>query len=214
MSRDWPVSFAPMMDMVIQPTTLNGKHVRLVPLQLGHAPGLVAQSDDEEIWRYMPFGFVNTLERMEGLISDLLQRQARGTDMPFAITLQTDTDAPGQLIGMTRFMAIERHHRGLEVGGSWLGRALRRTACNTEAKYLLFKHAFETLGCVRLQLKTDMRNERSQRAIERIGAVREGILRNNMILQDGYIRSSVYYSIIDSEWPAVRARLEAMLAPS
>ena len=98
------------------------------------------------------------------------------------------------------------------MGGTWLGRAYRRTACNTEAKYLLFKHAFETLGCVCLQLKTDVRNERSQRAIERVGGVREGILRNNMILQDGYVRSSVYYSIIDSEWPAVRARLEAKLA--
>jgi RimJ/RimL family protein N-acetyltransferase len=160
----------------------------------------------------MPFGFVNTVEHMEGLISDLLQRQARGTDMPFAIALQGDAGASAELIGMTRFMSIERHHRGLEVGGSWLGRDFRRTACNTEAKYLLFKHAFETLGCVRLQLKTDVRNERSQRAIEHIGAMREGILRNNMILQDGYVRSSVYYSIIDSEWPTVRARLEAMLA--
>ena len=209
-----PVSFAAMVDMVIQPATLNGKHVRLIPLQLEHAAMLVAHSNDEEIWRFMPFGFVNTVERMEGLISDLLQRRARGTDLPFAIALQTADDAPAQLIGMTRFMSIERHHRGLEVGGSWLGSAFRRTACNTEAKYLLFRYAFETLGCVRLQLKTDVRNERSQRAIERIGAVREGILRNNMILQDGYIRSSVYYSIIDSEWPAVRARLEAMLAAS
>jgi len=200
------------MDMVIQPTTLHGRHVRLVPLQLEHALGLVAHANDEEIWRYMPFGFVNTLERMEGLITDLLERQARGTDLPFAVALQSAAMAPAKLIGMTRFMSIERHHRGLEVGGSWLGRDFRRTACNTEAKHLLFRHAFETLGCVRLQLKTDARNERSQRAIERIGAVREGILRNNMILHDGYVRSSVYYSIIDVEWPAVRARLEAMLA--
>lgn len=202
------------MDMVIQPTTLNGIHVRLVPLQLEHAPGLVAHSNDEEIWRYMPFGFVNTVERMEALIADLLGRQARGTDLPFAIALQTAGDGPTELIGMTRFMSIERHHRGLEVGGSWLGKPFRRTACNTEAKYLLFKHAFETLGCVRLQLKTDVRNERSQRAIERLGAVREGILRNNMIMQDGFIRSSVYYSIIDTEWPSVRDRLEAILAES
>lgn len=201
-----------MLDMVIQPTTLHGRHVRLIPLKLEHASGLVAQANDEEIWRYMPFGFVNSQARMEGLIADLLGRQSMGTDLPFAVALQSASGAPAELIGMTRFMSIERRHRGLEVGGSWLGRDFRRTACNTEAKHLLFRHAFETLGCVRLQLKTDVRNERSQRAIERIGAVREGLLRNNMILQDGYIRSSVYYSIIDAEWPAVRARLEAMLA--
>lgn len=203
-----------MIDMDIQPTTLSGGHVRLVPLRLEHAPGLVAHANDEEIWRYMPFGFVNTLARMEELIADLLGRQAKRTDIPFAITLSGAAGARPELIGMTRFMAIERHHRGLEVGGTWLGRAYRRTACNTEAKYLLFRHAFETLHCVRLQLKTDMRNERSQRAIERLGAVREGVLRNNMILQDGYVRSSVYYSITDAEWPTVRARLEAMLAGS
>jgi len=104
--------------------------------------------------------------------------------------------------------------RGLEIGGTWYGTEFQRTAVNTECKYLLLKHAFETLGCIRVQLKTDSRNERSQKAIERIGAIREGILRNHMILPDGYIRDSVFYSILDSEWGTVKRRLEEKLAIS
>jgi RimJ/RimL family protein N-acetyltransferase len=119
--------------------------------------------------------------------------------------------ATGAAAGMTRYMTIDRPNRGLEIGGTWYGRRFRRTAMNTECKYLLMRHAFEVLGCIRVQLKTDLRNERSQQAIERLGAVREGVLRKNMIMPDGYHRSSVMYSVIDDEWPAVKARLEQLL---
>jgi RimJ/RimL family protein N-acetyltransferase len=111
-------------------------------------------------------------------------------------------------------MDIRPRNRGLEIGGTWYAVAHQRTAANTECKFLLLKHAFETLGCIRVQFKTDLRNERSQRAIERIGAVKEGVLRNHMIKPDGSLRHSVYYSIIDTEWPAVKQLLEAKLSES
>ena len=109
-------------------------------------------------------------------------------------------------------MDVRTAHRGLEIGGTWYGSEYRRTVVNTESKYLLLIHAFECMKCIRVQFKTDLRNERSQRAIERIGAIREGVLRNHMILPDGTIRHSVYYSILDTEWRAVKKRLETMLA--
>jgi RimJ/RimL family protein N-acetyltransferase len=108
-------------------------------------------------------------------------------------------------------MEIRPEHNGLEIGGTWYGVEFRRTQVNTECKYLLLRQAFEELGCIRVQLKTDSRNERSQRAIERLGAMKEGMFRNHMILPDGYIRHSIYYSIINSEWPEVKSRLEQML---
>jgi RimJ/RimL family protein N-acetyltransferase len=111
-------------------------------------------------------------------------------------------------------MDIQPQHRGLEIGGTWYAREHQRTGVNTECKYLLLRHAFEVLDCIRVQLKTDSRNEPSQRAIERIGAAREGVLRNHMLMPDGHFRHSVYYSIIDSEWPQVKARLEAMMQRS
>lgn len=111
-------------------------------------------------------------------------------------------------------MDVRTAHRGLEIGGTWYGSEYRRTAVNTESKYLLLMHAFESMKCIRVQFKTDLRNERSQRAIERIGAIREGVLRNHMILPDGTIRHSVYYSILDTEWRVVKKRLETMLAHS
>ncbi|HKY52696.1 MAG TPA: GNAT family protein, partial [Anaerolineales bacterium] len=119
--------------------------------------------------------------------------------------------ASGRVAGATRYLNIISHDRGLEIGGTWYGPEFQRTAVNTECKYLLLQHAFETLGCIRVQLKTDSRNERSQKAIERIGAVKEGVLRNHMILPDGYYRHSVYYSILDTEWPNVKRRLEEMM---
>ncbi|MFM8320705.1 MAG: GNAT family N-acetyltransferase, partial [Chloroflexota bacterium] len=118
----------------------------------------------------------------------------------------------GLALGCTRYLDIRPAHRGVEIGGTWYGAAYQRTGVNTEAKYLLLQHAFETWGCVRVQLKTDLRNQRSQRAIERLGAVREGVIRNHMVLPDGSLRHSVIYSILDSEWPAVKLRLEALMA--
>lgn len=190
--------------MDIQPITLTGRVVRLEPLTEAHTADLAAVGLDPEIWRFMLYGDIDSEAKMLGFVRDLLARQARGTDLPFAVILL----ASGCAIGCTRYLSIDRANCGLEIGGTWYGAAHRRTAVNTECKYLLLRHAFETLGCIRVQFKTDLRNERSQRAIERIGAQREGVLRNHMITPDGTIRDSVYYSIIDREWPAVKARLE------
>jgi RimJ/RimL family protein N-acetyltransferase len=141
-------------------------------------------------------------------VQDILARKAAGTDQPFAVF----SKSAGRLAGATRYLDIRPEHRSLEIGGTWYGSDFRRTATNTEAKYLLLRHAFETLNCVRVQFKADNRNEVSLRAIERLGATREGVLRNHMILEGGVLRHSVYFSIIASEWLAVKARLEAFLA--
>lgn len=193
--------------MKIEPVTLIGRMIRLEPLSEDHVPDLALVGLDENIWRYMLYGQIHTEADMRRWVLEILERQARGTDLAFAVVLQ----ASGRAVGATRYLDIRPEHRGLEIGGTWYGAAYQRTAVNTEAKYLLLQHAFETLGCVRVQFKTDLRNERSQRALARIGAVQEGILRNHIIRPDGYIRDSVYFSIIDREWPAVKARLDAML---
>ena len=193
--------------MDIHPITLTGRVARLEPLSEEHVPDLTVAGCDPDIWRYMPYGLMDTEERMRWLVRELLSRQARGTDLPFAV-IHAES---GRAVGMTRYMDIQRQHRGLEIGGTWYSPAHQRTAVNTECKYMLLRHAFEALGCIRVQLKTDLRNERSQRAIERMGAVREGVLRDNMIMPDGYIRSSVYYSLLAAEWPAVKVKLEEKL---
>lgn len=195
------------MTMNVQPVTLHGRAVRLEPLSFGHVAGLFMAGNDPDIWTYMPYGAIDHEEKMRSLVADLLARRERGTDMPFTIFDQ-QTDQPA---GATRYMMIDRPNRGLEIGGSWLSRRYRRTAANTEAKYLLLRHAFEELGCIRVQLRTDLRNVRSQTAIERIGAVREGVFRKNMIMPDGHHRYSVFYSIIDEEWPSIKAKLEQVL---
>ena len=192
-----------------QPITLTGSVVRLEPLSLDHAADLAVAGAYPDIWRYMPYPVVRTEADMHAQIEDLLSRQARGTDLPFAVYHLTE----GRAIGMSRYLDIQVVNQMLEIGGTWYTPALQRTAVNTECKLLLMTHAFETLGCQRVQIKTDLRNERSQRAIERLGAVREGVLRRHMRLGDGTYRDSVYYSILDSEWPAVKAHLEAFLAP-
>jgi len=193
--------------MNITPITLTGRYVRLEPLSEAHVPDLCRVGLEPSIWRYMLYGDIDSAAKMLGFVQDLLGRQAAGTDLPFAAL----DLAAGRAIGCTRFMDIQTRNRGVEIGGTWYGPAYQRTAVNTECKYLLLRHAFEVWDCIRVQFKTDRRNERSQRAIERLGALREGVLRNHMLRPDGTIRDSVYYSIIDSEWPAVKARLEAML---
>jgi RimJ/RimL family protein N-acetyltransferase len=156
----------------------------------------------------MRYGFVDSEQKMGDLVHYLQRQQAKGTDLPFAVVLRET----GLAIGMTRYMDIQPENRALEVGGTWYTPAFQRTAVNTECKYLLMQYAFETLKYIRVQIKTDLRNERSQRAIERIGALREGVLRNHMILPDGAVRSSVYYSVLIEEWPIIKQRLEKMLA--
>jgi len=193
--------------MDIQPVILTGRIVRLEPLSEKHIPDLTVAGQDESIWQYMLYGLISTEEEMRDWVRDILARQARGTDLPFAV-IHLES---GRAIGGTRFMDIRPQHRGVEIGGTWYATAYQRTAVNTECKYLLLCHAFEVWQCIRVQFKADLRNERSQRALERIGAMREGVLRNHMILLDGTIRHSVYYSILDSEWPIVKRGLQEKL---
>ena len=185
------------------PVTLTGRYVRLEPMEESHVPGLAAIGLDDSIWEHMLYGDVRSEADVRNWVRDILSRP----DLPFvAVHLES-----GRVAGATRYLNITPEQRGLEIGGTWYGLEFQRTAVNTECKYLLLKYAFETLGCIRVQFKTDLRNERSQRAIERLGAKREGILRNHMILPDGRFRDSVFFSIIDMEWPGVRARLEEIL---
>ena len=174
---------------------------------MAHHAGLVEAGLDEAIWRYMP-QTMRTPEDMRAYIEAALEAQAAGAALPFA-TIDLASD---RAIGSTRFFSIDRPHRRLEIGWTWLGLAWQRTAANTEAKYLMLRHAFETLECIRVEFKTDSLNERSRAALLRIGAIEEGTFRNHMIMPDGRLRHSVYYSIIASEWPEVKARLEQKLA--
>jgi RimJ/RimL family protein N-acetyltransferase len=191
-----------------RPITLAGRRVRLEPLTPAHAPDLFAAlAVDPSIWQWRPVPPPSTLEGMVALIAADLDAQAIGTLVPFA---QIEP-ATRRAVGGTTYMNISRRDRGLEIGGTWLGTPWQRTGINTEAKYLLLRHAFEDLGAVRVQLKTDGRNRQSQAAIERLGAVREGVLRKHMLVRDGFIRDTVMYSIVDEEWPAVKARLEALM---
>jgi RimJ/RimL family protein N-acetyltransferase len=190
------------------PITLTGRSVRLEPLSLDHVPGLAEVGCDDRIWQLMLYGLIRSESDMRRWVESLLEAQASGTDLPFAVVHL----ASGRLAGATRYLEMRPEHRALEIGGTWYGLDFQRTAVNSECKYLLLKYAFEKLGCVRVQFKADLRNERSWRAIERIGAVREGVLRNHFIMPDGVRRDSVYYSILDTEWPVAQARLEELLA--
>jgi len=196
-------------EMEISPVTLDGRHVRLEPLMKAHLAGLAEVGLDEELWRWIPTP-VRSKQEMEAYIQTALDEQARGVSLPFAILEKTN----GRAIGSTRYGNIERTHHRVEIGWTWVARDWQRSAVNTEAKYLLLSHAFETLGCLRVELKTDSLNERSRAAILRIGAREEGLFRNHMITASGRVRHTVYFSIVDSEWPAVKTRLEAMLEGS
>ena len=193
--------------MSVQPVRLIGSIIRLEPLSEAHVPDLAVISQDESIWKFLPYGNINTEAKMSEHVKLLLARAARGTDLPFVVVL-LESNKP---IGCSRYLEIREDHRALEIGGTWCDRAYQRSGVNTECKYLLIKHAFETLGCIRVQFKTDARNQRSQKSLERIGAVKEGTLRKQMITTDGHIRDSIYYSIIESEWPSVKANLEEKL---
>lgn len=193
--------------MKIERVTLQGRWVQLEPLVEAHVPDLSAVGLEDDIWRYMRYGMVRSEEDLRAWVLELLALKKRGEDLPFAVIFKDS----GRAIGVTRYLNIHRQDRNVEIGGTWYGPAYQRTAVNTECKYLLLRHAFETWGCLRVQFKSDRRNERSQRAIERLGAVKEGILRKHMLLSDGYVRDSVVYSIVDDEWPAVKQRLEGFL---
>ncbi|HEY7123975.1 MAG TPA: GNAT family protein [Ktedonobacterales bacterium] len=191
----------------VQPVTLEGALVRLEPLSLSHAEGLLAAAQDPAIWRHLPAPMPQTIPAMRAIIEEALQARAAGKELPFAIVERASL----ALLGSTRYLNILAADRGLEIGWTWLTPRVQRTGVNTECKYLLLRHAFETLGAIRVQLKTDRRNVISQRAIERLGAVKEGILRKHMVLYDGYQRDTVFYSILDDEWPTIKAGLEAKM---
>jgi RimJ/RimL family protein N-acetyltransferase len=196
------------VEMKVAPVALDGRHVRLEPLSQAHQAGLSAVGLDEELWRWIPIP-VRTPEDMSAYIATALDEQARGVSLPFALVEKSSA----RVIGCTRYGNIERTHHRVEIGWTWVAPAWQRTGANTEAKYLLLRHAFETLGCMRVELKTDSLNEKSRAAILRIGAREEGIFRNHMITASGRIRHTVYFSIVDSEWPEVKGRLQGMMAP-
>ncbi len=193
--------------MNIQPITLTGEIVRLEPLSEAHVPDLSEVGLEARIWRYMLYGDIDSPEKMRAFVRDMLARQARGNDLPFAVMYRESNQA----IGCTRYLNIRRQHRGVEIGGTWYGLDYQRTGVNTECKYLLLHHAFETWGCIRVQFKTDVRNTPSMRAIERLGAVKEGVHRQHIITPKGFIRDSVFYSITDDEWPRVKAHLKGLM---
>jgi RimJ/RimL family protein N-acetyltransferase len=193
--------------MNIEPVTLTGKIVRLEPLSEKHIPDLALVGLEPEIWHYMRYGKIEGSEQLAAWVLEMLALRDRGTDLPFAvINLATE-----RAIGCTRYLHIDMANRSLEIGGTWYGLDYQGTLVNTECKYLLIQHAFEHLDCVRVWFKSDRRNLRSQHALEKLGVLKEGVLRNHMILPDGYIRDSVVYSLIPREWPRVKAKLEGRL---
>jgi RimJ/RimL family protein N-acetyltransferase len=191
----------------VTPMCLEGRWVRLIPLSDDHAGDLYAAGRDAEIWRYMPRPPFASVADARGFIEEAL---VVSSQLPFAIVER----ASGRAVGSTRYFDIRHEHRGLEIGWTWIGVAHQRTSVNTECKRLLLGHAFENLGMLRVQLKTDARNVKSQRAIERIGGVKEGVLRAHMIMPDGFVRDSVMYSITARDWPGVKRKLEELEARS
>ena len=192
--------------MNITPLVLEGLHVRLEPLSLEHHAQLCEVGLDAELWRWTT-SLVRTPEEMRYYIATALKWQDEGTALPFA----TVDKASARVIGSTRYANIDRENRHLEIGWTWICSPWQRTVVNTEAKYLMLCHAFESLECIRVEFKTDSLNEKSRRALLRIGAKEEGVLRNHLIAHGGRIRHSAYYSIIDSEWPEVKTNLEKKL---
>lgn len=193
--------------MVIQPVVLEGFHVCLEPLSLDHHAGLCEVGLDEDLLQWTE-SYEPTPDGLRAYIEAALRTQAEGTALPFAVINR----AAGRVVGSTRYGNIDRAHRRVEIGWTWYARPWQRTAVNTETKYLLLRHAFEALGCIRVEFKTDALNERSRQALLRIGAKEEGVFRHHMLLPSGRIRDTVYFSIIDDEWPAVRTGLEQRLA--
>ena len=187
-----------------QRVVLEGERIRLEPLSADHAQGLYNRGRMAADWAFMPRSCFIDMADVRQWVEEALQDP---TQMPFTIMEK----AKGRVVGSTRFLHMRPEHRTVEVGWTWLGQEWQRTGVNTEAKLLLLSHAFDRMGYIRGELKTDARNLPSQRALERIGATREGVLRNHMIVQGGYRRDSVYFSVIDEEWSEVKERLQRLL---
>jgi N-acetyltransferase len=184
----------------------EGRHVRLEPLSLEHLPALTAAGADPAIWQWYSISAA-TPDGMRAFVEDGLDMRAKGTGVPFTVIER----ASGAIVGSTRFGAIERKHRRAEIGWTWLAPRCQRSGINTEMKYLMLRHAFEDWNLMRVEFKTDSLNDKSRSALKRIGAVEEGILRNHMVTWSGRVRHSVYYSITDGDWPAVKKRFEEQL---
>lgn len=195
--------------MHVQPVVLTGQSVRLEPLEERHIADLLVAADYEDIWRYMPLD-LRQPGQIQQWLSDTHAMQRAGTVLPFAIIELSS----GKAIGSTRYLDIRPKDRGLEIGWTWLTQRVWRTPINTECKFLLLRHAFETLEAIRVQIKTDKRNSRSRQAIERIGGQFEGILRQHIALRDGTFRDSAYYSILHTEWPQAKQHLLGKLEPA
>ena len=189
--------------MKIEPVTLEGTHVRLEPLSHAHHAGLSEVAFDQDLWRLNPTR-ITSADDLTKSITGMLTEQNKGSMLPFA----TIKRGSGKVIGSTRFMNIDVTNRRVEIGGTWIAKPWQRTAINTEAKYLMLHHAFETFRCIRVELKTDALNTQSRNAILRIGAKEEGILRHHVITWTGRLRDSIYFSILEEEWPGVKAELE------
>jgi RimJ/RimL family protein N-acetyltransferase len=196
------------MAMKVTTVTLEGQRVRLEPVSLTHLDALAEGCAQPETWKYFPMQPLATREQMRAWIEARIAGAEKGTWFTFA----TIDRATGRAVGSTSYIDISPADWRLEIGSTWLHEAARRTGINTECKFLLLRHAFEVLGTNRVQLKTDARNVQSQAAIERIGAKKEGVLRAQFVMADGYLRDSVMYSIIKPEWPEAKARLERLMA--
>src|SRR5438477_3554432 len=190
------------------PVTIEGSVVRLEPVRLDHAAQLwqVAKDHLDDIFRWFPYR-MRTREDFDGLVANASAEQERGESVVFA----TVEKSSGRVIGSTRFMNIDRANRRVEIGSTWIAPAWQRSAVNTEAKYLMLRHAFETWKCIRVELKTDALNQKSRKAILRLGAKEEGTLRRHLITWTGRVRDTVYFSILDSEWNDVKKKLEQLL---
>ncbi|MGB8733382.1 MAG: GNAT family protein [Candidatus Sulfotelmatobacter sp.] len=194
---------------IVTPVTLQGSIVRLEPIRPEHVELFWQAAKDalDDIFQWIPYR-MKTIEDFEQLVEKALGEQERAESVVFA----TVESKSGRVIGSTRFMNIDRANRRVEIGSTWIAPAWQRSAVNTEAKYLMLRHAFEVWQCMRVELKTDALNQKSRNAILRIGAKEEGTLRKHLITWTGRVRDSVYFSILDTEWPKVRAGLEAKLA--
>jgi RimJ/RimL family protein N-acetyltransferase len=198
---------APRSPGTIRPVSLEGRLVRLEPLASGHVADLLAAASDEAVWRWTVEAN-HTPDLVRAHLERAMAALREGAQLPFA----TIERASGRAVGSTRFMAIDLAHHRLEVGWTWLDPAAQGQGLNDEAKLLQLRHAFEVLGCRRVEFKTDSLNERSRAALSAIGATFEGIFRNHMLMPSGRMRHSAWYSVIDAEWPEVRARLERRVA--
>ena len=197
----------PLFQWPLQSVTLRGFSICLVPVDYSHLDQLSRWSAEEEIWRYMTFAHLASRDEMETWIGTAMQANAHGTELNFAII----DEASGLAVGTTSFYRVVPEHKRLELGKTWLGKPYRRTHINTAGKYLMLNHAFESILANRVELNTDARNVRSQRAIERLGGVRDGILRCHTIMRDGFVRDTVNYSFTMRDWPATKISLQKLL---